>query len=165
MIILPDFLKRRITMSAKRSKAENRALLMALAYIVMGILFCVKQGAVLNWIMYVAGILFIVQGVLDIIYRKPVAGIIEVVLGVAILYFGIALLNIAVLALGIVLVVYSIANLFQYHQNFFTILVNLLTALVGVMLILNQWVVYDWFFIVLGIALIVNGVLTLFNKK
>lgn len=151
-------------MSAKRSKAANRSLLLALAYIVMGILFCLKQGAVLNWIMWIAGILFIVQGVLDIVYHNTVPGIVEIVLGVAILYFGIALLNVAVLVLGIILIVYSIANLIRYHQNLFTILVNLFTALVGALLVANQWLVYTWFFYVLGIALIVNGVLTLLKK-
>lgn len=152
-------------MSAKRSKAANRSLLLALAYIVIGILFCLKQGAVLNWIMWIAGILFIVQGVLDIVYRRTIPGIIEIVLGAAILYFGIALLNIAVLVLGIVLIVYSIANLFQYRQNFFTVLVNICTALVGVLLVANRWVAYNWFFIILGVAFIISGVLTLFDKK
>lgn len=152
-------------MSAKRSKAEVRNIVLALAYIVMGILFCVKQGAVLQWVMWIAGALFLVQGVLDIINRNAVIGIIEIVIGVAIFYFGIALLGVATLVLGIVLIVYSIANLFRYHQNFFTVLANLLTALVGVLLVVNQWVAYNWFFIVLGVALIVNGVLALFEKK
>ena len=152
-------------MSAKRSKAEVRNIVLALAYIVMGILFCVKQGAVLQWVMWIAGTLFLVQGVLDIINRNAVIGIIEIVIGVAIFYFGIALLGVATLVLGIVLIVYSIANLFRYHQDFFTILVNILTALVGVLLVVNQWVAYNWFFIVLGVALIVNGVLALFEKK
>ena len=152
-------------MAAKRTKAETRSLVLALAYIVIGILFCVKQGAVLNWIMWIAGILFIAQGIVDIIYRNTVPGIVEIVLGVAILYFGIALLNVAVLVLGIVLIVYSIANLFRYHQSFFTILVNILTALIGALLVANQWVAYNWLFIVRGVALIINGTLTLFNKK
>ena len=152
-------------MSSKRSKAEVRNIVLALAYIVMGILFCVKQGAVLQWVMWIAGALFLAQGIIDIINRNAIIGIAEIVVGVAIFYFGIALLGVATLVLGIVLIVYSIANLFRYHQSFFTVLANLMTALVGALLVVNQWAAYNWFFIVLGVALIVNGVLALFNKK
>ena len=40
-----------------------------------------------------------------------------------------------------------------------------LTLAVGVMLIVSKWALIDWFFIVMGVIFIVDGVLGLFGKK
>ena len=153
-------------MAKKLSKFLSSPIVLALAYIVIGVLFCIKKSEVLKWVVLIAGILFIVQGVIDIIFNKNfTTGIIEAAIGVVIILFGMLLLQAAAIILGVVMIINGVIAIVTLPKSLAVTIYNLLAIVIGVLLIVGYWYVVDWFYILIGVALIVNGVLTLFGKR
>lgn len=151
------------------SKKFNSNLTSALMYIILGVLFCVFKATVIDWLMTVAGILFIVFGVLDLVKGATTSGVINVAIGAVILIGGWFFLNVVLLVFGILLAVKGtialINSLKALNKSFLDILFSALTIVVGVMLIASKWALVDWFFIVMGVMFIIDGVLELLGKK
>ena len=61
-------------MASKKTKLVANALIYALIYILLGILFCIFRGRVAVWCVYVIGALLIVQGVLDMVHQRLIQG-------------------------------------------------------------------------------------------
>ena len=133
----------------------NAPLALAVAYIVVGILFCIFKGAVLNWIMTAIGVLFIVQGVLDIVARNTVSGVIEIAVGALCIVFGWVLVQVAMIILGAVVIANGIVGLLR-NKGVMAIVINILAIVFGVLLIINYWTALDWMFIVIGVFCIAN---------
>ena len=151
------------------SKKFYSNLTSALMYIVIGALFCLFKASVLDWLMTVAGILFIVFGVIDLIKGGTTSGIINVAIGVVILIGGWFFIEVVLIVFGILLAVkgaIALANALKaLNKSFFNIVFAALTLVVGIMLIVSKWALIDWFFVVMGVMFIIDGVLGLFGKK
>ncbi|MBR6052521.1 MAG: DUF308 domain-containing protein [Clostridia bacterium] len=149
-------------MASKKSKRVANALIYALIYILLGILFCIFRGRVAVWCVYAIGALLIVQGVLDMVNRRLVQGILEAVIGVLAIVFAAAITKYAILVLGVILLVWAVLRLFDSSfKGPLTMLYIVGAIVVGVLMIVNAFAVLDWFFLVIGILLIVEGVLCL----
>ena len=154
-------------MAKSKSKKNNGDLFMALLYIVLGILFIVFRGGMLNWMMTIAGILFIVVGAVSLFTGDVIGGIIAIAIGILILVGGWLFVELVLLILGILLAIRGLVGLVASCKPFSMIgvLFSILTVAVGVLLIVAHWVVLDWFFIVIGALLIVSGIFELAGKK
>ncbi len=149
-------------MAAKKSKQVANVLIYALIYIVVGILFCIFRGAVAVWCVYALGVLLIVQGVLDMVNRRLVQGILEAAIGVLAIGFAAAITKYAIIVLGVILLVWAVLRLFDNSRKTGLALLYIIgAAVIGVLMIINAFAVLDWFFLVIGILLIVEGVLCL----
>ena len=149
-------------MASKKSKLVANALIYALIYILLGVLFLIFKGAVAVWCVYALGVLLIVQGVLDMVNRRLVQGILEAAIGVLAIVFAAAITKYAVMVLGIILLLWAILRLFDSSfKGPLTMLYIVGAIVVGVLMIVSAFKVLDWFFIVIGILLIVEGVLCL----
>jgi uncharacterized membrane protein HdeD (DUF308 family) len=138
-------------------------------YIILGVLFCVFKAGVLDWLMTIAGILFIVFGVLDVIKGATTSGIINIAIGVVILVGGWFFLEVVLLVFGILLAVKGtialVNSLKALNKRIFDVIFAALTIAVGIMLIVSKWALMDWFFIIMGVMFIIDGVLGLLGKK
>ena len=153
-----------------KSKSALSSFLTAVAYIAIGVLFIIKQAALIDWIMIVAGALFILQGLFDIIKNKEtITGIVKIIIGAALILCGVipALSAYALIALGVLLILNAIMTFFSSPKNIFTILAFVLTVIVGLALVAPQLFGFSlpWIFYIIGGILIVNGLVLLFGKK
>lgn len=155
---------------SKKKKANGSELLTALLYIVVGILFCIKQDAMIDILLTIAGVLLIVKGVLDIVAKRVASGVIAAVAGLAMLLFGWVfkgLIHIAIVIFGIVILIKAIQNIFEMLKRKYTVLEMvgaILAAVIGVLLIFNGWGMVNWVFILIGIALILDGAIALIKE-
>lgn len=150
-------------------KKINPNLTSALIYIILGVLFCIFKAGVLDWLMTIAGALFIVFGVLDLVRFATTSGIINIAIGAVILLGGWFFLEVVLLVFGILLTVkgaIALANALKaLNKSAFDILFPALTIVVGIMLIASKWALMDWFFIIMGVMFVIDGVLALLGKK
>ena len=153
---------------ANSSKKVSNGVVYALLYIVLGVLFIVFKSGMLNWLMTIAGIVFIALGIFDIIKKRLTQGIIETVIGVVIIVGGWLFVEIVLLVFGALLIVKGVTDLIKACQSkskdFSKILCAVITAIVGILLVVAKWCTLDWFFIVLGAVFIIDGLFALFNK-
>ena len=149
-------------MASKKSKTVANALIYALLYIVVGILFCIYKGAVARWIVIAIGVLLIVQGVLDMVNRRLVQGILEAAIGVLAIVFAAAIAAWAIIILGVILLLWAVLRLFDSTIKGPLTLLYIVGAIVlGVLMIVQPFTAADWFFILLGVLLIIEGILCL----
>ena len=149
-------------MASKKSKQVANALIYALIYIVVGILFCIYRGAVARWCVIAIGVLLIVQGVLDMTNRRLIQGILEAAVGVLAIVFAAAIAKYAIIVLGVILLLWAVLRLFDNsRKTALTLLYIVGAGVLGVLMIVSYYKVASWFFLVLGILLIVEGILCL----
>ena len=138
-----------------------------LLYIVLGILLLVCGGGALGIAMKVAGIFFAVIGILDLIKSRLVSGLINIVIGAVILFMGDKLLWLILIVIGIYLIVKGaldlVAVLKRKKKNALMLILPIITIVVGVALGFGD-LLGDIIRIV-GIFLIVDGILGIFNSK
>ena len=162
-------IKKESFIMAKKVKISNNTVA-AVLYVLVGVLFCIFKKSMLNWLLTAAGIVFIVLGVLDILKKKHddlIKGIVEAVIGVVILVGGWAFVGVALIIFGAFLLIEGVIDLMaaiKAKAGIFTMIAAVITAVVGVLLIASKWVMLDWFFIVMGVILIVDGALMLIKK-
>lgn len=152
----------------KLKSFKDVAFLTSVIYIILGVLLAVFKGSVISWAMTVAGVLLIVFGVIGIVKGNTLYGVIALLVGIIIIVCGWAIVDIAVTILGVIVAIKGFVDLveaFRLKKNALPIVYAVLTIAVGIMLAVAHWLVFDWFFIVVGILLIIDGVFGLFGKK
>ena len=148
-------------------KEINNRLLVGLSYLTVGVLFCIFRGSVLNWIMTVIGAIFIVKAVFALSLQDWISAAVYGVIGVLLIVGGWLFLQVVMVLLGIMLTIVGVAILLSaiHEGSFKDAIVPVITLIVGIMLIVSCWFVADWFFVVCGVALVIDGVMTLFGEQ
>lgn len=152
---------------AKSKKHVSDNVVYALLYILIGVLFIVFKNSILNWLMTIIGVVFIALGVIDILHKNLTTGIVEAVIGIVIILGGWLFVEIVLIVFGALLIVKGATDLvkqFQGKRNVVKIIISILTVALGILLIVSKWVVLEWFFIVIGIAFILDGAFALLQK-
>lgn len=140
----------------------------ALAYILIGILFCVLRSSVINWLLTIIGVIFIALGIYSIVKKDVTSGIIEIAVGIIIILGGWLFVEIVLIICGVILFAKGLLELIDAITNkldTMSIVYACINILIGVMLIISRWALLDWFFIALGIIFIINGALVFFRKE
>lgn len=147
----------------------NTNLTSALMYIIIGALFCIFKASVLGWLLTIAGVLFIVFGVIDLTKGGTTSGIINIAIGAVILLGGWFFVEVVLIVFGILLSIkgaVALANALKaLNKSVFDIVFSALTLVVGIMLIVSKWAMFDIFFVIMGLTFIIDGVLELFGAK
>ena len=154
-------------MSKSKFTIDNN-LLQAILYIVVGLLFCIFRASALNWLLTIVGILFVVQGVLCLTRKDTVGGVVGLVIGLLLIFGGWFFVSFVMIVFGVLIIVKGVLDLMnamKQKNNLLPLILAVLTIAVGVLLIVAQSLTLNWFFILLGIVFIVNGVLALVGKK
>ena len=151
---------------AAKLKLSTSNILTCLVYAVIGVLLCIFKGGSLNILMTVVGALLVVLGLVDLIKNKQVGkGLIEALLGAAIIVCGWLVVDLVLLILGVVLIVKGVMEIVKNRKaGFVANLSSIMLLVIGVLLVVANWVLLDFMFIIAGVIFIVNGVLALFGK-
>ena len=150
--------------SGKKNKLSTSTLLTALLYIVIGVLFIVFKGELLNWGLTIAGILAIAYGIFLVIKKALIPGIIYIAVGILLIWGGWRFLDIVLLVLGIVLIIYGALGIFdaiRKKRGVLALILSALTIVAGVLFVVNRWAAVDWILIICGVVLIVDGIIGL----
>lgn len=154
---------------------QKENIISALGSILLGILLIAMKGKVITAAITILAIFVILGAVADFMAGLANIGIMKAVAGVCILVFGwlFAALAFYILAAGII-----VMGLLQIASIKKTMPVNLtagerfqeyfkpgLMVVAGACLLFNQSGTIAWAFIVTGILLIVNGVMSLFGSQ
>ena len=142
---------------------KNSELFSALLYIVIGVLLAIFKEGVLDWAIFVVGIVFIVSGILDLVKKNYSGGAVSLIIGIAILVIGGFLKNIVFLVLGILIAVKGIVALIDVlkakKKNALEIVFPILTVLLGVLLAFGN--LAGTIILIAGILLAIDGVIGL----
>jgi len=149
---------------AKKFNLDS-SFILAVAYIIVGVLFMVFKGTVVQWVMTAIGIFTIVQGVLDVLKGNLVGGIVSVAIGVVILVFGWLIQAIALIVLGVCIAANGVKAILSGDKDLASLAFNGATIVIGVLLVVSKWVVMDVFFVIIGALFIINGALSILGLK
>ena len=154
---------------ANKKKLNTNSLIMALVYIVIGVLLCIFRSGMLNIFLTVAGALLIIYGIYELIQKQFLNGVLLTVFGIVLIVGGWTILDIILLIMGIVLAVYGAYELIMLLSKKSKVALSYvdacITLIIGILFIAMKWAMLDWFIVVLGIVAIVNGVIILVNVK
>ena len=92
-------------------KAKNNKMIEAIAYIAIGVLFCILRAGLLGWLMTAVGILLVVMGVSNALSKDYVQGIIKIAAGILIALGGWLFVGIILLILGIIVIINGVKQL------------------------------------------------------
>ena len=152
----------------KNEKTKN--LLVAIIVIVIGILCIALQNRLLGALMTGIGVLLIVSGLLDLILAKNVvAFVVKAVIGAAIILLGWLAVTVVLYIIAVLMVIYGILGILQILANpianvglkILALFRPILNVVVGVCLFFNQGGTMAWVFIVVGILLVADGILSM----
>lgn len=151
---------------------RNNKLLAALATIVLGILFLIFKGSVIQIALTIVGLVVIVMAILDFKNKQTAQGVVKAILGVAVIVFGWIFVDIALYIIAGVLILLGIWQIVSAVRNpapgsvrkVFSFIAPVGSLAAGICLFFNQGGTINWVFTVAGILLIVQGVIALFNS-
>lgn len=139
----------------------------AVAYIVIGVLFCIFRSGLLDVLLTVVGALFVIAGIIELILNKNLSsGLLNIAIGAIIILGGWLFLEIVLIVFGVLLILKGVKDIFEADGKGALALVSaLLTVVVGVLLITSKWLMLDWFFIILGAFFMIAGLFRLFGNR
>ena len=153
----------------KRERARNLA--DAVIAIGMGVLCLTMRGELLKYMIAVIGVLLVAAGVIDIVLRHEIMiGVVKIVIGV----FAVSMawdpvtVEILLYLLAVVMTFYGILGILQVISNssngikskFHAAVRPAIHLAIGFALFFHQPGFVSWFFIIMGVLLIVIGVLS-----
>jgi len=139
---------------------DNAAkIIVAVALIVVGVLFIVERKAVLGVAFTIIGAALIAYGIYRMLKSNDlVSGIALIIIGVLIITFGWALSNVACVIAGVALIAYSLYALLKKRiTNTVGWVKFAINTVIGIFLILGV-IDASWIFIVIGIMMIFYGI-------
>ncbi len=140
---------------------KDQNFILAVASIVLGLLFVIFKSGVIGIAMTVLGIACIVSAVFDFINNNTTPAIIKLAIGIVIIVLGWAVAVVASIILAVLLIAYGGKDLYEFIKSENKPLVQIikpaLMLLIGIAIIIGQFGALDILFIIAGIIFIVNG--------
>ncbi|MEG2541430.1 MAG: DUF308 domain-containing protein [Clostridia bacterium] len=142
----------------------------AVAFIVIGIMFCAFRSGMLSILLTVVGVVAIAMGIFDTVKKQYAKGITEVVVGIIIIACSWTVVEITLLLLGVAFIGFGIYMLVKNApamseekgiNKIMVILNPILVLIFGILLFAARWAIGDAICIVLGVIAIINGILML----
>ena len=140
-------------------------LIVALGFIIAGILCIVFKGEVINWLMTIIGVILIVDGILSIFNNVKEMGIIKIIVGAVLIVMG-WVIGIAILyVLSVLFILYGVMNLYNLIKakvsSILLYVMPVMQLIIGVALLFNMGGTVNVIFIVIGACLIIDGIIEL----
>lgn len=152
---------------ANKFKLDS-GLLNAALYILAGLLFCILRGEVLSILFTIVGILFVVQAILHFVQKQYPNGAVSAVIGLVLLIGGNLITQVILIVFGVFLLVRGAFSLFAHLRSkkpsTWALVASAGTLLIGILLIVSNWLIVDWVFIIIGVVMIVDGVMSLLGS-
>ena len=153
---------------------KEKKILNALLYMIIGAVLCIMKGELIGIAMTVIGVLAIVVGIIDLCKKFIVSGVVKIVFGAFVIYAGWLLVEVSLYVIAAILIIQGIIRLIRVlsslkRLNVALIVIFLVEAILtlgmGICIIFYRAETISWVFIVAGVLLIVEGVLSLFDKN
>jgi len=154
---------------------KNNKLLTGIILAAVGLLFIILKGQVISIAATCIGVVLIVNGIMLILREDMTKGIAMIVVGVVIILFGWLFVTIALYILAVILIyfgVIDIINKFKVKIIFDDVIKKILYYLIpilyivaGVCLLFNQGEAISFVFVLTGVILLINGVLTIIDAS
>ena len=151
-------------------KIRGNGLFTAIALIAIGILFMIYKSDIISIAMSLIALTFIVTGILDVIRRLTMSGVVKIVIGALVLAAGWLFITLALYVLGACLLIAGISDisrLLSVKTKKMTVAMAMhylqpaIYILVAICLFFNQGGALSWVFTVSGLFLVVDGVVAL----
>jgi uncharacterized membrane protein HdeD (DUF308 family) len=155
------------TMNKKIGNVTVSRIVLAVALIIIGVLFCALRASMLSILLTLVGVVLIALGIYDIVRKKYVKGAIEAAAGLVIIVCGWTIVEITLLILGIVFIAYAVYSIIESApkikeskgaNKILTILNPILLLVFGILLVVSYWALGDVICIIIGIIAIVDGI-------
>lgn len=136
-------------------------------YILIGALVAWQGAGVIDWAIWVIGILFVAMAILDVLSKRMSSAVTNGIIGAAILILGGLLKDIALTVVGVLIAIRGVMDLLEVlkrkRKNALMLVLPIITIVIGVGFAFGG-LLHDIIRIV-GIFLIIDGALALFNAK
>lgn len=151
---------------------KNSNAILAVTLIAVGVIFCALRSEFVSVLLSVVGTLVVLLGIFDLIEKHWTMGGVEIAVGIIVIVCGWLLIDVSLLMLGIVLCIYAVYSLISQISLFkhaktsdkvFILLSPIVRFVLGILLIVSRWYMFDAIFIVLGVMLVLYGI-SLFFK-
>lgn len=144
---------------------KDSQLFIRIGMIVLGVLFVVKRSGVIHTAMMLIAAVLLLSAIFDFIKKETGSGIIKAVIAVGVAVFGWLFVELALYLIAILLILHGITQLVQIGKQkpsgYLPYAVPVFSLIAGCCLLFNQGGTVDWIFVVAGVILIVEGVLSL----
>ncbi len=142
----------------------------AVISVAVGILFIVLKGSVISITMTIIGAAAIIMAVVDFANKQNKPGVIKCIIGVAVLVLGWLLVDIALYLIAGVLIILGVSQIISAIklnelcnpvQKVFMIIKPVASLGAGFCLLFNKGGTIDTLFIVVGVLVLIEGMLSL----
>ena len=151
------------------SKVEK--IIVSILTIALGVAFIVKDpGFIIGYAATAIGCYLCISGVYDYAMKYTLKGVIKAVLGVLLVFFPFIMADILLylfaaflIILGILYLANLVTSKLKGLPMVLVLLVAILYIVVGILIIINEFAMQNWIIIVMGVALIIDGLVSLFD--
>lgn len=144
---------------------KDSQLFVSIGMIVLGVLFVVKKSSVIHTAIMLIAAVLLLSAILDFIKKESGSGVVKAVLAIGIAVFGWMFVGLALYLVGILLILHGVTQLVQNAKGKsggnLAYAIPVFSLIAGCCLLFNQGGTVNWIFVVAGLILIVEGVLSL----
>lgn len=144
---------------------KDSQLLIRIGMIVLGVLFVFKRSGVIHTAITLIAAVLLLSAILDFIKKQTSSGVVKGVIALCVMVFGWLFVELALYLIAALLLLYGIGQLIQTVKQkpggYLPYVVPVFSLIAGCCLLFNQGGTVDWIFVVVGIVLIVDGILSL----
>lgn len=153
---------------------RNNKLIAALVSIALGIMFCIFKGGVISIALTIVGIVAIIMAIIDFTNKQTTTGIIKAVAGVCVIVFGWMFVDLALYIIAALMIIQGLLQIVSAvkdrgangsAQKVISVIKPLASLVAGICLLFNKNGTVNWIFVLSGILLIVDGILSLTDCK
>lgn len=144
---------------------KDSQLLIRIGTIVLGALFVVQRSGVIHTAITLIAAILLLSAILDLIKKQIGSGVVKGVVAVCVMVFGWLFVELALYLIAAVLLLNGISQLIQIVKEksigYLPYAAPVFSLIAGSCLLFNQGGTVDWIFVVVGIVLIVDGILSM----
>ena len=144
---------------------KDSQLLIRIGIIVLGVLFVIKRSGVIHIAITMIAAVLLLSAIYDFIKKQTSNGVIKGVIALCVRVIGWMFVELALYLIAALLLFYGIGQLIQTVKQkpngYLPYAVPVFSLIAGCCLLFNQGGTVDWIFVVVGIVLIVDGILSL----
>lgn len=144
---------------------KDSQLFVSIGMIVLGVLLVVKKSGVIHTAIMLIAAVLLLSAILDFIKKETGSGVVKAVLAIGVAVFGWMFVELALYLIGILLIFHGVTQLVQNAKQKpsgnLAYVIPVFSLIAGCCLLFNQGGTVNWIFVVAGLILIVEGVLSL----
>ena len=154
---------------------NKNSIITSIVLIILGIMLITLKSDVISFALTIIGITLIISAIIDFSQQMMHMGVIKIVTGIAVIVLGWVFVSTALYILAIVLTIQGIFQIIDTHRlrsampkgirKTFSYLSPAASVLAGICLMFNQRGTISWIFVVSGILLIIEGILSIADWK